>query len=125
MNAAPKPASLFRDLAFVVYPVKDVKTARAFYEERLGLTVTTQWQNDWVEYDIGGGTLAITLADDRHQPGRHGPSIAVEVGDLKALLRSLQASGIPIHDGPWDSPACLGCIIRDPDGNELILHQRK
>jgi hypothetical protein len=32
---------------------------------------------------------------------------------------------MPIVEGPFDSPACRGCIVRDPDGSELILHAKK
>ena len=125
MDSDPAPAAFLRDVAFVVYPVKSVTAARAFYEGVLGLKVATRWEDNWVEYDIGAGTLAITAEDARHPAGRHGPTLGVEVVDFAALLQVLQAKGVGIADGPWDSPACLGCVIRDPDGNEIILHHRK
>jgi len=117
--------NLFKDIAFTVYPVKDVKAARAFYETKLGLKVTANWEDQWVEYDIGSGTLAITTADATHHAGAHGATVGLEVVDLDAALARLKAGGVPIVNGPFDSPACRGCIIRDPDGNELILHAKK
>lgn len=125
MSTARKPAAHFRTIAFVIHPVKDVKVARGFYEDTLGLVVTKQWDNDWVEYDIGDGTLAITAADERRHAGRHGPTLAIEVVDLAALVSLLRDASVPMVDGPFDSPACGGCIIRDPDGNEILLHQKK
>jgi catechol-2,3-dioxygenase len=116
---------LFKNVAFVVYVVKDVKAARAFYEGPLGLTVTANWDDQWVEYDIGEGTLAITAADATHQAGIHGATVGLEVVDLDAVLVHLKNKSVPIVNGPFDSPACRGCIIRDPDGNEIILHARK
>jgi catechol 2,3-dioxygenase-like lactoylglutathione lyase family enzyme len=125
MRVAARPAAHFRTVAFVIHPVKDVKAARAFYEDTLGLTVTKQWENDWVEYDIGAGTLVITAADEKHHAGRHGPTLAIEVTDLAALVPLLQQAGVTIVDGPFDSPPCRGCVIRDLDGNQMILHQTK
>ncbi len=125
MDPIPSPFPLFRDVAFVVYPVKDVKTSRRFYEGPLSLKPTANWNDQWVEYDIGRGTLAITTADAGHQAGAHGASAGLEVTDLDAVLDRLKACAVPIVDGPFDSPACRGCVIRDPDGNELILHARK
>jgi predicted enzyme related to lactoylglutathione lyase len=120
----PAPG-LFKNVAFTAYPVKDVKTARAFYEGALGLKVTANWDHQWVEYDIGDGTLAITTADATHQAGRHGATLGLEVVDFDAVLDHLKAKAVPIFNGPFDSPACRGCLIRDPDGNEIILHAKK
>ena len=125
MSLPIPPAPLFKDIAFVIYPVKAVKAARAFYEEILGLKVTANWDDQWVEYNIGHGTLAITAADATHSAGTHGATIGLEVVDLDAALAYLKTKGVPIFNGPFDSPVCRGCIIRDPDENEIILHARK
>lgn len=125
MNTSGSAPSLFRHIAFTVYPVRDVQTARRFYEGTLGLTVSANWDNQWVEYDIGAGTLAITTADAKHQPGAHGPTVGLEVVDFDATLAHLREQAVSVFDGPFDTPSCRGCVIRDPDENELILHARK
>jgi predicted enzyme related to lactoylglutathione lyase len=121
-TSAPK---LFKNVAFVIYPVKDVKTARTFYEGTLGLKVTANWDDQWVEYDIGDGTLAIATADATHKPGNHGATLGLEVVDFDKVLGHLKTKAVPVVQGPFDSPACRGCIIRDLDGNEIILHAKK
>ncbi len=115
----------FKDVAFVTYPVKNMKAARAFYEGPLGLKVTANWQDQWVEYDIGAGTLAITVADETHKPGVHGPTIGLEVTNFEKMLEHLKQQSIAPIAPPFDTPVCRGCIIRDPEGNEIILHARK
>jgi len=125
MTSEPSPFPLFKDIAFVIYPVKDVKISRAFYEGPLGLNVTANWDNQWVEYDIGHGTLAITTVDATHKAGTHGATIGLEVVDFDAVLAHLKSREVPVFNGPFDSPSCRGCIIRDPDGNEIILHAKK
>ena len=120
-----KPQPLFTEIAFVMYPVKDVAASRRFYEEVLNFTVTANWEDKWVEYDIGPSTLAIVGADEQHQPGRHGPCVGLEVVDFDAVLELLKARNVSIPSASFDTPVCRGCIIRDPDGNELLIHQRK
>ena len=123
--SATMTVQLIKDVAFVLYPVADVKASRRFYEDVLGLTVGANWQNQWVEYDIGYGTLAITTADEKHRAGARGAVIGLEVTDFDEVLEQLKARGVPIAEGPHDSPSCRGCSILDPDQNEIILHQRK
>jgi predicted enzyme related to lactoylglutathione lyase len=116
---------LFKNIAFFVYPVSDVKRARSFYEGILGLTETSNWQDQWVEYDIGDGTLVITVADAKHQAGARGAMVGLEVNDFDAALAHLKEKSVPVSEGPFDSPVCRGCIIRDPDQNDIILHAKK
>ena len=111
--------------AFVVYPVGDIGRARQFYEHILGLEVTANWDDAWVEYDIGENTLAITNGFSGHQPGAKGAVLALEVADFDGVLQDLEKLSIPLSAGPFDSPSCRGCSIQDPDGNELILHAKK
>ncbi len=119
------PSQLFKDVAFIAYPVKDVKAARAFYEGPLGLKQTANWQDQWVEYDIGAGTLAITAADETHKPGQHGPTVGLEVTNFETVLERMKQHSVSTVGQPFDTPVCRGCIIRDPDGNEIILHAKK
>jgi catechol 2,3-dioxygenase-like lactoylglutathione lyase family enzyme len=118
-------SKLFKGVAFTVYPVSNVRVSRAFYEDALGLAVTKQWDDQWIEYDIGVGTFAITVADEKHKPGIHGATVGFEVNDFEAVIRHLKEKSVPIVDGTFDSPACRGCVIRDPDNNEIIIHAIK
>ncbi len=115
----------FKEIAFVAYPVRDTKAARRFYQETLGLTETANWQDQWIEYDIGSGTLAITNGFPQSQPGAKGAMAALEVGDLNAVLAQLKSRSVPLAGDPWDTPVCRGAIITDPDGNPIMLHQKK
>ena len=116
---------LFKNVAFAACPVSNVKNSRSFYEDVLGLTVTANWNDQWVEYDIGDGTLVIVAADEKHKAGANGTFIGLEVVDFEAVLAHVREKSVPISDGPFDSPVCRGCTIRDPDGNEILLHAKK
>jgi extradiol dioxygenase family protein len=116
--------SQITDIAFVLYPVADMAKARAFYTDLLGLKETANWQDQWVEYDLGNGTLAITVA----QPGAptgNGVYAALEVKDFDAVTAFLKEKKIPWSMDPFDTPVCRAGIIKDLDGNQIMIHQRK
>ena len=115
----------FSEIAFTALPVSDVKRAREFYCGALGLKETANWEDKWVEFDIGPGTLAITTGDGQMIPGAKGAMVAIEVEDLAACVRELEAKGTKLAGAPFDSPVCTGAMLNDPDGNQLMLHQRK
>lgn len=116
---------MLKEIAFVLYPVTDMPKARAFYSQTLGLKETANWQDQWIEYDIGPGTLAITAAMPGVQPGTGGPLAAFEVTDFDAVARFLEKQNVPWTSPPFDTPVCRGGMIKDPDGNTIMIHQRK
>ena len=116
---------MITEIAFSAYPVSDMKRARQFYEEILGLKVDQNWEDQWVEYDIAGATLAIARFGPDMQPGAQGGHVALEVTGLDAMLAQLKAAGVRVKMEPFDSPICRTAVVLDPDGNPLCLHQRK
>ncbi len=119
------PLALSNEVAFTVLSVSDMTRSKEFYTRILGLTETANWQDRWVEYDIGTATLALTKASDKMPVGGTGVMIGLEVTDLDASIEMLKArGGVPTGD-PWDSPACRGQRVDDPDGYALLLHKRK
>lgn len=117
------------DIAFIAYAVSDMKRARAFYEGVLGLKPNSEYDGsgnpNWVEYDIGAGTLGIGCAPGMWEPSDKGASVALEVGDFDEALVMVKAKAIPIVMGPHEFPSCRMVVIADPDGNRLTLHKRK
>lgn len=117
----------YDEIAFVAYPVTDIPRARLFYEGVLGLTPNapvTTGDVQWIEYDIGPGTLGIGCSD-QWLPSNDGPSAALEVKDFDAAVETLRANGIEFLIGPFDLPSCKMVTVRDPDGNKVTLHRRK
>ena len=116
---------MIQEIAFVAYPVSDMKRARRFYEETLGLKLESNFQDQWVEYDIHGGTFAITSMDLNHKPAAKGGLVAFEVDDLEAELQRLRAAGVPLTLEVQTTPVCRFAAVADPDGNTLVIHRRK
>ena len=115
------------DFAFVMYPVSDIERARKFYEGALGLKPGASMEFSpgkwWIEYDIGTSALGITNFET--PDCRKGPAAALEVADYEGALATVEAAGIAVTWGPHDFPPCRSFGIKDPDGNDLFIHQRK
>jgi predicted enzyme related to lactoylglutathione lyase len=116
---------MIKSLAFVVYPVNDLAAARRFYEGALRLTLTHEFGGEWFEYDLGDTAFAIASADAEHPAPIRGAMAAFEVDDLDAEVKRLGDLGIPLARDITDTPVCRIATIRDPDGSEIILHQRR
>ena len=114
-----------KEFAFVFHPVTDVARARKFYEELLGLKVGMQIEfapgQWWIEYDIAGQALAISNA----MPSPPSTSLTLEVADLDAALTAAKAAGATIAFDVMEFPPCRMFAIKDADGNQIGLHQRK
>lgn len=117
------------DIAFFAYAVSDIKKARAFYEGALGLKPNSEFDGsgnpNWVEYNIGAGTLGVGCAPGMFDPSPKGASAALEVENFDETLATVKAGNIPVVMGPHDFPSCRMVVIADPDGNRITLHKRK
>jgi len=118
---------MLKKVAFTMYPVKDSKRARSFYEETLGLTVGSHASNGvWTEYDLpGGGCLALFATEDMKPSAASGGSIAFEVDDLDGTIARLKTQGVEFKAEMVHSPVCRMSIILDSEGNSIILHELK
>ena len=115
-----------RAVDFISYTVADMDKAEAFYRDVLGMDVTTERGepgtrgNGWMELECGGVSIGLT-AMDPHPNG----VMALAVDDVNEAVKELQGRGIEIAMDPIETPACFMAAIEDPDGNKILLHQRK
>jgi predicted enzyme related to lactoylglutathione lyase len=77
-------------IGFVAIPVTDIKRARSFYEDVLGLNVSEEMMGGkWIEYSVGEDTLAVANVGDMWTPSDQGTGAAFEVEDFdEAIERS-------------------------------------
>jgi predicted enzyme related to lactoylglutathione lyase len=116
------------EIAFVGYPVSDLRRARKFYEQTLGLAVARIFGDDaqaWIEYDLGANTLAIGNGNPDWKPSAGGGSVALEVENMSAAVSRLKEDGHAPFFGPIETPVCYIAVVNDPDGNSITIHQRK
>ena len=110
-------------IAFTMYPVTDIPRAVAFYQDVLGLKKDGLELPFWVEFDIAGATFGIGTFEQVGSPGT-AQSLAVEVDDMTAFRAHLAAAGYESTE-PFQTPFCFISTVKDPDGNQIYLHQRK
>jgi predicted enzyme related to lactoylglutathione lyase len=104
------------------YLVRDPQAAIAFYRDVLGMTPTDiDDQGRGAEFTLGdGSTFGVWRMDD----GSTGGAIMFAVSDVKAAVESYRTRGLELSD-VMETPVCLMAFGKDPEGNAIIIHQRK
>jgi predicted enzyme related to lactoylglutathione lyase len=125
LSAATLPNTV-KGIAFTAYPVTDMKRARKFYEEDLGLRVSVDLRGAWIEYHLWDNCFAITsmLGDSAKPSSTSGGSIALEVQDVDDFVSQLRKKGAPVKVEPFSTRVCRMAVVLDPDGNALTLHAK-
>ncbi len=117
-----------KEIGFVGYPTTDIKKARAFYEGILGLVPTDEFpptdESQFIEYGIGNQTLSIGCMEG-WKPSKDGPCMALEVEDIDEALQHLKDNNVEFFMEKQDFPNCSMSIVRDPDGNQIVIHKHK
>ncbi|MBV8216606.1 MAG: VOC family protein [Verrucomicrobia bacterium] len=111
------------EIAFSVFPVTDLKRARAFYEGTLGLKPGMLFEGEgtgYIEYEIGPGVVAIGAGSEQLKT-----SVALEVDDFDQAIKELKEAGTKFAIEPVDFPGCRMAAVLDPDGNTVTIHRRK
>jgi predicted enzyme related to lactoylglutathione lyase len=115
-----------KNIAFVGIPVTDMKRAREFYEDVLGLKMADEMMNGkWIEYAVGDETLAIANVGKQWTPSDQGTGAALEVEDFDDAIKRLKDRHVPFAAEPFETPCCYMAVVQDPDGNKLIIHKLK
>jgi catechol 2,3-dioxygenase-like lactoylglutathione lyase family enzyme len=116
-----------RAVMVVSVPVSDQDRAKAFYVERLGFELVRDDSVPglrWVEVRPAGGATSLTLVTwfESMPPGSL-QGLVLGLDDLELVCDQLLVDGVgferPLQQQPWGAEA----VIRDPDGNRLVLHQ--
>ena len=105
-------------MRLLVYPVKDIAKAKAFYSELLGVEPYAD-----APYYVGFRTGEMEIGLDPH--GRtEGPIAYWEVKDIRARLRELLDAGAKVDQDVKDvGGGKLIALVKDADGNTLGLTQ--
>ena len=111
-----------KGLDLTAYLVKDPARAIAFYRDVLGMTPTEiDDQGRGAEFTLAdGSTFGVWKPDDAATGG----AVMFAVDDIKAALERLRERGLALSE-PMESPVCFMAFAQDPEGNPIIIHQRK
>ncbi len=115
-----------KKIGFVAIPVTDMKRARGFYEDVLGLKTSEEMMSGrWVEYAVGDDTLAIANVSDTWTPSDQGTGAAFEVESFDDAIKRLKDRHVRFAAEPFETPCCHMAVVQDPDGNKVIIHKLK
>lgn len=117
-----------QDVTVVSVPVSDQDEAKAFYVERLGFRLIRDDESvpgiRWVQVAPREGTTALTLVTwFGTMPAGSLRGLVLACDDLDADYRRLEAAGVQFDSPPQRQPWATEAVIRDPDGNQLVLQQ--
>ena len=113
--------------------VSDMPKAKAFYADKLGLKVTTDYRKDddnwWVSLTLPEGWASITLARatgfENIKPGTM--TVYFETSDIAAAHKEMSNKGVKVNEvkddlfGPGSGVKWFN--LEDPDGNHVFLVQ--
>jgi catechol 2,3-dioxygenase-like lactoylglutathione lyase family enzyme len=112
----------------VSVPVSDQDRAKKFYTEVLGFQLLRDDDSvpgiRWIQVAPPGSSTALTLVTwfDTMPPGSL-RGLVLASSDLASDYQRLQALGADFDQAPMRQPWATEAVLRDPDGNQLVLQQ--
>jgi catechol 2,3-dioxygenase-like lactoylglutathione lyase family enzyme len=110
-------------LDFVGVPSQDAERSRAFYIDTLGLRPD---ENARFEFWVGETCFGIWEPQRMGMPfaPQKNAHLALHVDDVAAARAELEAKGVAFAGETFDTGVCHMALFTDPDGNDLMLHNR-
>jgi predicted enzyme related to lactoylglutathione lyase len=122
---------MIRGIKFVSIPVSNQDASLKFYTEKLGFKVVTDQPmgpgQRWIELMIPGADSGVALFTAPGHENRIGTFQAISFwcDDLDATVKVLKSRGVEFAQEPrkesWGSMA----MIKDVDGNQFVLSEKK
>jgi predicted enzyme related to lactoylglutathione lyase len=106
----------------MAYYTQEPKRSIDFYRDVLGLQPTeVDDQGRGAEFTLAdGSTFGVWKPDD----GGTGGAMMFAVEDARAAVELYRSRGLQLSD-VMESPVCFMAFGSDPEGNSIIIHQRK
>lgn len=104
-------------------PSRNTERSREFYVEKLGLQPD---EHAWNEFWVGQTCFAIwepARFGTEFEPQKNGIAL-LHVADVAHARKELEAKGVEFAGETIDTGVCHMASFKDPDGNELALHNR-
>jgi catechol 2,3-dioxygenase-like lactoylglutathione lyase family enzyme len=128
--STPSAFQSIRTIDYTVILVRDMVAMRRFYEGVLHFSLTRELSAGWIEYQIGGNTLALSrpgrTAKDAPTPkGSASLQLAFKVAadDVDRCADELVRHGVDLLEPPTNQPfGHRTRFFRDPDGNLLEVY---
>jgi catechol 2,3-dioxygenase-like lactoylglutathione lyase family enzyme len=117
-----------QDVKVISVPVSDQEQAKAFYVDKLGFALSRDDDSvpgiRWIQVTPEAGGTSLTLVTwFETMPAGSLQGLVLGTSDLQGDCDAFAAKGVefeqPLQEQPWGTEA----VIRDPDGNRIVLQQ--
>ncbi|MGD8397164.1 MAG: VOC family protein [Candidatus Eiseniibacteriota bacterium] len=128
MNRSEARPQILKRISMSIVLVSDLERSIAFYGDCLGLSLMTR-TSEWAEFDAGSIHLALQAGGDpaavRVDNAAGKLSISFEVEDIVGAHEALVARGVEFTRPPAEQDFGMLAVLRDPDGLEILLFERR
>ncbi len=117
-----------REVRVVSVPVSDPERAKTFYVDHLGMKVQLDDSSmpgmRWIQVAPEGSSTSLTLVTwfDTMTAGSL-QGLVLTCDDLERDCERLVQNGVEFDSPPQQQPWGLEAVVRDPDGNRIVLQQ--
>jgi catechol 2,3-dioxygenase-like lactoylglutathione lyase family enzyme len=121
-------AMAVQDVKVISVPVSDQERAKAFYVDKLGFALSRDDDSvpgiRWVQVTPQSGGTSLTLVNwFETMPAGSLQGLVLGLTDLQHDCDELAASGVEFAQALQEQPWGAEAVIRDPDGNTIVLQQ--
>jgi predicted enzyme related to lactoylglutathione lyase len=123
-----KAAIPVRGVDFIMYHAQNPTKTRAWYQRMFGLPQGEEWNAFWSEFATEPVCLCLNgpnKKSDTQWDWSGGPAVGLAVPDIHQAAKECRRRKVKISKGPIETSVCWMLFIEDPEGNRIILHQRK
>ena len=114
---------MISSLDFVGIPSQDAERSQSFYVDTLGLR-----PDERSSREVWAGETCLGIWEPERLGMEFAPQrnahLALHVDDVAATRAELEGKGVAFAGETLDTGVCHMAFFRDPDGNDLMLHQR-
>jgi catechol 2,3-dioxygenase-like lactoylglutathione lyase family enzyme len=111
------------NLDFVAVPSQDAERSRAFYVDTLGLRADERSRFEFWAGETCFGIWEPAKFGMEFAPQKNA-HLALHVDDVATARAELEAKGVEFFGETMDTTVCHMAFFSDPDGNDLMLHNR-
>jgi predicted enzyme related to lactoylglutathione lyase len=121
---------MIKRIKFLGIPVRDQDRALKFYTEILGFRLLTDQQfsesQRWIELSIPGADTGISLFTPEGHEDRVGTFVNTswEVDNVDKTYAELQGKGVEFAGPPQKQPWGTFAVMKDSEGNQIVLSAR-
>ncbi len=95
----------------------DLKRARSFYADVLGLRISDEDERRYAKFDAGACFVCLERKGSESYPSQDKAVLFFEVPDLAAAVAAIGEDRIVQREATW-------AVLHDPEGHNILLLQR-